>query len=338
VNTPQANNSPVTEASPTTSTDNGTGVSYESSYEARAAAVFGNDFDTSSQAADEAPVSSPNAAPPDAAPAASADDVDEATQARRQRLAQLRQQEAASVDAKAQKRQHEELQQRLAAAEKRAEEAERMAALRVDPEALDERGFFEAAAKAKVTPQRLAEYLKQQAENPELLAARAAETALTPKLSEMEKRIAEKEARLDAFLQQQEQAAEAASERAAFQHFAAYTTANAVTSPRSAAFLREFGPEEFQKIATSVAASVPPNAGPQALLDSLEENFARLARVYAGSPAAAKQSIPQHNPGAAQPMTTVSNTLAQQRASVVNEDADWASLPFEERSARVFGR
>jgi hypothetical protein len=338
VNTPQATNqAPV--AAPTTPADNGTGVSYESSFEARSASVFGNDPDTSSQAADEAPgSSSPNAAPPDAAPAASVDDVDEAAQARRARLAQLRQQEAASVDAKASKRQHEELQQRLAAAEKRAEEAERMAALRVDPETLDERGFFEAAAKAKVTPQRLAEYLKQQAENPELVAARAAESAISPKLTEIEKRIAEKEARLDAFLQQQEQAQQDAAEREAFHQFAAFTTANAVTSPRSSAFLREFGPDEFQKVATSVAATLPPNAGPQALLDSLEENFARLARVYAGSPAAAKQSIPQSNPGAAKPMTTVSNTLAQQRASVVDEDADWASLPFEERSARVFGR
>ncbi len=338
MNNPSA--SPAASPTQTSGTGVSTGepaTSYEASFEERSAAIFGNDEASSSKAADEPAAAAPSPAPstPADSPVAS---EDEAAAARRERLAKLQAQEAASVDAKNRTKADNELRQRLAAAEKRADEAERMAAQRIDLTNLTEAQFFEHAARAKVTPQRLGEWLREQTQNPELAASRAVETALQPKLTEIEKRLAEKEARLDAFLAEQANAASAREESEAFQQFATYTASNAVTSPRAAAFMREFGPEEYRKVATSVAASLPPNAGPQALLDSLEENFAKLARVYAPSGAAAKPSIPQHTPGAAKPMTTVSNTLAQTRASVVNEDTEWASLPFEERSARVFGR
>lgn len=63
-----------------------------------------------------------------------------------------------------------------------------------------------------------------------------------------------------------------------------------------------------------------------------------LARIYSAGQAVstAKPSVPPTNPAAARAPTTVSNTLAQTRASVVDEEAEWASLPFEERSARLF--
>lgn len=335
------NNPSASPASPAATSGNGVAPateaapSFESSFEARSAALFGTD-DASSQAADDPAAATPPPASPDAAASPVASEDDAAAAARRERLAKLQAQEAASVDAKNRSKADNELRQRLAAAEKRAEEAERMVALRIDPSTLDERSFFEAAAKAKVTPQRLGEWLREQTQNPELAASRAVETALQPKLTEIEKRLAEKEARVDAFLAQQEQREADAQEAQAFQSFATFTANNAVTSPRAAAFMREFGADEYRKVATSIAAALPPNAGPQALLDSLEENFAKLARVYAPSGAAAKTSIPQSNPGAAKPMTTVSNTLAQTRASVVDEDTEWASLPFEERSARLF--
>lgn len=335
MNQPSASPAP---AAPAENTGSGVSVGpstattdYESDFEARSASVFGNA--PSSQAADE------EAAPPAPSEATVASPVaseDEATKARRERLAKLTADEARSVDAKAQKKEQDELRQRLERAEKRAEEAERMAAQRIDITNLTESQFFEHAAKAKVTPQRLGEWLREQTQNPELAASRAAEAAVTPKLTEIEKRIAEKEARLDQFLAQQAQQAADAEEAQAFQSFASFTASNAVTAPYSANFLNQAGADQFRKVATSIAATLPPNAGPQALLDKLEENFAQLARIYAPSGATAKPSTPQPNHGAAKPMTTVSNTLAQTRASVVDEDAEWASLPFEERSARLF--
>jgi hypothetical protein len=309
---------------------NGSGV-YQSSLEERSAALFGT--------ATSEPVVDPSGAAPPVEPAASAadsGDADAQRQARREALAKLADRERSSVDAMAHKRQNEELSQRLAAAEKRAEEAERMAGQRIDMQGLTEDQFFEHARNAKVTPQRLGEWLREQMANPELAAARAATSAVDPKISALEKRIAEQQEQIQSFLQGQQSAHAQAEEERAIHEFTSYAVNNATTSPRTAAFLREFGHEDFVKLATSAAAMVPPNAGPQAVLDEIEDNLARLARIYAGSPAAANPSTPKPNHGAAKPMTTVSNTLAQTRASVVDEDADWATLPFEERSARLF--
>ncbi len=319
--TEQANN-----AAPT---DNGTGVSVQS-FEDRSAAAFG---DAPAQTAD-ATVTGASPSQTDS-PAVSAED---AAKARRERLAKAAADMRASVDAKAQKREDAELRQRLAAAEKRAEEAERMRDQRIDISTLTEPQFFEYAAKAKVAPARLAEWLKEQSEHPELAAHRAAESAVAPKLTEWEKRIAAKEAELDQIIEHQRRSVVDAEEHAAFQEFAAFTASNAVTSPYSAAFLQRKGAGEFKKLALSAAARVPPGAGAQAVLDHIEENLSLLAEIYAPPGAPAKASNPHPIPGAAKPMTTVSNTLAQQRASVVDEDDSLSGLTFEERSARVFGR
>lgn len=333
MNNPSA--SPASPAPAAAPADNGTGVTFESSFEARSASVFGNDEGTSSQAADESAASPPTAQPSADASAVASDD-EAAAVARRARLAQLSAKESASVDDKNRAKEGNELRAQLAAANKRADEAERMAAQRIDFASLDERSFLEHAAKAKVTPQRLGEWIREQSANPELAASRAVEGAIDPKLAPIREELAQTKAQLQAFLDAQQSAAADREEAEAFHSFATYTAGNTATSPRAAAFLREYGAEEYRKVATSIAATLPPNAGPQALLDSLEENFAKLARIYAPAGATAKPSIPQPNPGAAKPMTTVSNTLAQTRASVVDEETEWASLPFEERSARLF--
>ncbi len=122
------------------------------------------------------------------------------------------------------------------------------------------------------------------------------------------------------------------------QEFASYTHQNANDAPFSARFLHNFGVNEFSKLAQSAAASVPPGAGWQAVLDTIEENLSSMAQIYALQNGSAQQR-PQASPpnrAAAKAPTTVSNSLAQERASVVDEQADWGSLPFEERSARLF--
>ena len=143
------------------------------------------------------------------------------------------------------------------------------------------------------------------------------------------------------FLRQQEEQRAAYQEAQAVHQFTAYTQSNAADAPYASAFLREFGPDEFATVARSAAQSVPPNAGWQAVLDVIEDNLSGMAKIYAANPAAIQQrpqAPSKQVPAAAKAPTTVSNSLAQERASVVDEDTNWGSLSFEERSAKVFGR
>lgn len=333
MNVPTQQSAPQQTAPTTTNAD---GVTHVPSIEERSAAVFGPDTPPS-QAADDS--SGTNAAPspseaPGGSPAASAGDP---AAERRARLAALKEGERQRVDAQARHRQSEELATRLAEAERKAKEAEERAKSAINPSELNEEKFFELASSLNVPPQKLGEWIRDRMTNPEAAAAQAAARAIDPKLSAIEKRLAEKEAQLDAFLAQQRAQAEQAEEMRAAQEFFRFTESNAATAPHSARFLSKFGPAEFHKVAVSAAAMVPPHAGAQAVLDQIEENLATLAAIYSGD-APGTQQRPAHtpNPAAAKAPTTVSNTLAQQRAAVVDENADWASLPFEERSARLF--
>lgn len=331
MNTPTQQSAP--EQTATTSSDDG--VTHVPSIEERAASVFGPD--APSEAADD---TSGAAAPtPSAAgdsPAASAGAPDAAAE-RRARLAALQEQERARVDAQAKHREAEELRHRIAEAERRAKDAEERAKSSIDPKALTEEQFFDLALQLNVPPDKLAGWMRDRLTNPELAAAQAAARAVDPKLSALEKRLAEKEAQLDAFLNEQRAQAAQAEEARAFHEFMQFTSTNATTAPHSARFLEKFGPQEFQKVALSAAAMVPPHAGAQAVLDQIEENLATLAAIYSGAtPAPQQRPAPTPNPAAAKAPTTVSNTLAQTRAAVVDEDANWSSLPFEERSARLF--
>lgn len=309
------------------------------SYEERVARVFGDDDASSAQPADGSDASAPS--PVAVAPAASAPDP--VAEERRTRLARLEAEERQRVDAQAKHREVDTIRAKLADAEKRAKELEERGKSLVDPASMNEESFFDMARRLNVPPQKLGEFLREQMTNPELVAARAATREIDPKLSALEKQVSEQNAMIQKFLAEQQSSAVQREEMQAAQEFGSYVAANEVVAPRAAAFLREFGGQEFYTLALSAAAKLPEGAGAQAILDRVEEDIVaneeraqRLARVYAPSGATQQRPAPTPNPAAAKAMTTVSNTLAQQRASVVDEDAEWASLPFEERSARLF--
>lgn len=302
----------------------GTGISFEE----RSAAAFDalGDGVPAEQQADAAPV----------APAPPAEDKLAAE--RRERLAKLAAEERSKVDAKARMREQDQLRARLEAAERKAAEAERIAQQRIDITALNEEQFFEYAQRANVTPQRLGEWIRERMANPEIAAAQAARKVLDPEVASLREELAALKAAREADLREREAYQAQVQEQRAAQEFFEFTASNSESAPRSAAFLREFGPQEFHKVALAAAARVPPGGGAQAVLDQIEENLSMLARIYSAGQAVstAKPSVPPTNPAAARAPTTVSNTLAQTRASVVDEEAEWASLPFEERSARLF--
>lgn len=304
------------------------------SYDERAASAFG---DPSSETAAD-PSAPP--APLEGSTAASGDEAAKRAARRKQldaTLAQMRQ----SVDAQARHRQAEEAIRRAAAIERENDELKRQVAERVDPSTLTEQGFFDLAKKLQVAPKKLGEWLRLQAESPEVIATQAAQRALDPKLSELEKRLAEQDAyikRIDADRATEKATAEAYARGASM---IAFTEAASAQAPFAAQFLKQHGPEEFITLANSAAASVPMGPGwEQGVLDLVEDNLTLLLKPYLSQQAAApqqKQAPTPPNPGAAKPMNTVSNTLAQSRASVVDEEADWAALSYDERAARLFG-
>lgn len=324
--------SEVNQAPAAAPTSQPTAPSYEASFEERSAALFGT-----SETAGEPGASS--VAPADAAsPAASVepDAVTKARQERRAQLEKLRAEERAKVDSMSAIRERDELRRQLQEERERA----KAYATHIDPTKLTKDQFFELASKnPDLSPQELGEWLRERMANPEAAAAQAAKRAVDPELAQLKRLVEEQKAQIDSFMQTQQQSHAEAVERQAAEQFYAFTRENAAIAPTSASFLENFGPDEFYKLAHRAAQVVPPHAGPQAILDEIEENLSRLAKVYT-APSAGQQQRRQApltpSSAAAQAPTHVTNSLAQQRSSVVDEDKDWASLSFEERSARVF--
>ncbi len=325
MNNPTQQSSPSAPSEASTS-GNGVAVVRIPSLEERSNAAF--DI-ASADAAGE-----PGTSPTDST--AGAAGVDEATAARAARRAtyeKLQAEERQRVDAQAKHREHDALRKRLDEAERRAEASKD----HVDPSKLDETAFFEMATKLNVTPQKLGEWLRERMTNPELAAAQAATRVVDPKLSEMRQQLEAQQKVINDFMSNQATQREQAEERHYTEQFHAFTRENTATSPYASRFLELHGPEEYARIATAAAGNVPEGAGAQAILDEVEDRLARLAQIYAPQGAPQQRAAPTYpNPAAAKAPTTVSNTLAQTRASVVDEDADWAALPFEERSARLF--
>lgn len=307
----------------------GSGVAVIPSLEERSAAAFGL-----SEAAGEA--GTPPGNPADAASPAASGEPDAVAKARAERraaLEELKAKEREKVDTKRAIQERDQLRKQL------EEERERAKAYstHIDPSKLTKDQFFALAEKnPDLTPQELGEWLRERMANPEAAAAQAAKRAVDPELAQLKQQLAEQKAFIDQFMQSQTQAHEEAIERQAFDQFNAFTRENAQVAPYSARFLEKHGPEQFYKLVRSAAQAVPEHAGPQAILDEIEENLTQLGAIYQAESAPKRQVANTPPRAAVQAPTHVTNTLAQQRSSVVDEDTDWASLTLEERSARLF--
>ncbi len=309
----------------------GSGVTLVKSFEERSLDAFGP---SESAAADGGEASASPAASTAAAVSGEPDPLAKARAERRAALEKLKDEERRRVDWLATERERD----RLAAENAELKSKSEAYAKYVDPTKITKEQFFQLAQQnPDITPKDLGEWLREQMANPELAAQQAAKAHVDPKIAALEKRLADQQAVIDQFMQKQEAASAEAVERAAAQEFFAFTSENAATSPVSARFLQEYGPDEYYKVACSAVRNLPKGAGPQAILDEIEEKLGSLQKLYAPVQSTQQRpSTPQPQNAAAQAPTHVSNSLAQQRSSVVDEDADWASLPFEERSARLF--
>lgn len=279
-------------------------------------------------------------ATPTAAPPPAADDVQARTEARRARLAQLNREEASHVDRLAQVRAQDKLARDLAAAQKRAAELEASAKTRVERDALkDPMMALQILEEVGLDPVRLAEATRERIANPERVAAQAAARAVDPKIAAMEKALAEANERINAFVQQQ-QAQQRAAEEQAQAHAFLDSVAKSEEHPLAGRFLSKGGAAEFLRLADRAASELPEGVGAQALLDHIEEKLTtegrRIAQQFAELYDLTPSQAPAPQPHAAAQATTLTNSLAQTRASVV-EPEDWSSLPYEERVARAKG-
>lgn len=307
-----------------------TPTDYESSFDARSAAIFG----TSETAGD---AGAPSHSPADAASPAVSAEPDANAKARAERRAaldKLKAEERSKVDAMAAIRERDELRRQLASYEAKVKETDG----RIDPKSLTKEQYFALAKQLPdLSPQELGDWLREQYANPEAAAATAAKRAVDPELAQLRQLVERQQAAIDGFMQSQTKAREEAIERQAYDQFFAFTRENAQTAPYSARFLEKHGPEQFHQLVRSAAQVVPEHAGPQAVLDEIEEKLTQLGSIYQAQSAPNRQvANTPSRPAAVQAPTHVTNTLAQQRSSVVDEDTDWGSLPFEERSARLW--
>lgn len=273
-----------------------------------------------------------------ASPAASVepDALAKARADRKAKLAELNAKSRSAVDAKAAMKENEILRRKLAETEERT----KAYATYVDPTKLTKEQFFALAQQnPELSPQDLGNWLREQMADPTAAAARAAKTAVDPQIAKLQEALDAANAKIDGFMQKQQTAAEQAQERAALEQFAGFTAQNAATSPLAARFLEQHGVEEFHALTMGAADALPPNAGPQALLDEIEDRLTELGKIYAAGPANQQRmqaTTPRPNHAAAQAPTHVTNSLAQQRSGVVDGSAQLAKLSLIERANLAF--
>lgn len=319
----------------TTQTTNEAPAELSGTVEERADAIFGPDViddgsdgdEVSADAAAAAPAPAPAVEPP-------VEDANAKARAeRRAKLAELNAKTRANVDSRAAQREAEQLRQQLA-------EANARAAQLVDPTALDPLKIIELGQRSGHSPQAIAEALKKAMGSPELAAAHAAKQAVDPVVAKLQSDLSAALRRIDSFEQSQQTARAQAEEDAAHQSFAAYTQQNVSTSPLAARFLEQHGPAEFRRLTEGATQDLPPGVGAQAVLDEIEDRLTALGKIYA-APAAPQRT--QANPTrplgtATQAPTHVTNSLAQTRSSVVDEEAALQDMPYEERASYIFSR
>lgn len=314
----------------------------ELTVEQRADALFGPDVtdDGEDVAATE------EAAPAEAAPAAEKTPEQLAAERKARRdatLADLKAKTREGVDAKSARSEAESLRRQL------ERERQERAGL-IDPRGLTPLQILELGQQAGHTPAQIAEALKAARENPELAAAHAARKVVDPEIQQLRQQLYQERQERERFEQQYRTAQERAEEDAAHQTMVSFASENAATAPYSSSFIKAHGAGKFRKAVEHVLSEgMVVGAGSQAVLDAVEDFLIEEYRTtqqglsaWTPTAAAATQRTQANNPRslgtATQAPTHVTQSLAQQRSSVVDEEAALQDLPYAERAAAVFRR
>lgn len=274
--------------------------------------------------------STPTPAETPNAKSGSGPDLSKAREERAARLAKLMAAEAAAVEEqgrraapdKAARAEMGEMEE-LRAAAARAKELEAVFA--------DEEAFFRYA-RGRVSPERLAEHIRSQLEDPSRAAAEEARRALSPEMHALKQQLDAQNAQIAELLRERQSQAVESVEQQAQDAVMASLDAGKETMPLSAGFVAKHGRNEFLKLVYAAADRLPEGSDEQALLDTVE---AYLEQLVGFVPAPATQATPSRaTPPAAAKAKTLSNSLASARASVVEDEEDFVE-DYNERVRRA---
>lgn len=276
--------------------------------------------------------SDPKADPKAAAKPAEPGEEDKRREERRARLEKLATETRAKADKSHEQRKHRETEKQ------KETELETLRRRVVELEALesatkDEASYIEYAAKKNYDPTKLGEYIRSRLTNPELVAERKVQSALSPleqRLKELqdatERRIQEVEQREQRLRTEQEQRETAST-------FVAQVRSSERTAPLTAAFLDRHGEQGLIAFANQLIVPLLPETATLTDLHDAIEQFLDDVQPRKAAQATTSNGTKKTPNGTATPKT-LTNDLASQRASVTEEE-DLSDLPLEERVARV---
>lgn len=254
-------------------------------------------------------------------------------------LAALKAKTREGVDAKTARSEVETLRRQI--------EQERQArAGLVDPRGLTPLQILELGQLAGHAPDSMVEALKAAKDNPEF----AVRKVVDPEIQQLRQQLHQERQQREQFENQYRAAQERAEEDRVHQEMVTFASENAPTAPYSASFLKAFGAGKFRSAIEHVLEQGRVvGSNQQAVLDAVEDFLIEEHRTtqqglsaWTPTAAAAPQRTQANHPRslgtATQAPTHVTNQLAQQRSSVVDEEAALQDLPYAERSALVFKR
>jgi hypothetical protein len=256
----------------------------------------------------------------------------QATQDRLARIARVR----AAHDVERQKRAQE--QQRRQQQQQASSEVETLRKRLADLEPLanipkSEEALLSWAESQGMSSEKLVQYMRQRLTDPAAIAKQQAKTEADQLREEMRRQREEFEAwKRSTEEKEQERVAQYHAERKAHE-FLQRSHASKESHPLTAQMLAKFGPQGLVAYANQfVAPLLPADYDIEQLHDHVEQ---LLFETQLGSPAASPQVQPANPPsaknGAGQPVTTLGNAVAAERASV-REEIPLHKMPLDERA------
>ncbi len=195
----------------------------------------------------------------------------------------------------------------------------------------------------KVTPEKMSRFFLEQGQ-PEKVAERRAKAAQEPVTSELTKLREEMAALKKEAADKDAKAAAVVARTAAEKDFSQRVLDNKAEAPLAARFM-ERRPKDFFEMADSTATRLMAAAEAEGRTASWDDvirsinkdlsDFRSVVDEDAAAPVAPSTQKTGKNSAAAKAPTTVSNSAASERSVILDEDAKWESLPFDERVKRA---
>lgn len=259
-----------------------------------------------------------------------------AAEDRKERLASLRDKERALAAKRAEKRPRQIAPVAAAPAPQAAPAAtlsEGQIAVDIS-EIASPAGLMRIAQRMKVDPVKFGASIREFLSDPEAQQTAETKRIVDPVLQEARDMIAALQAERDSFRAERTNSQKQAEGAQAASTFVAFATSNAEQAPLAASYMKHRGADALLDLADQACSGLPQGAGPQAILDAVEDALYELSTSLGIKPSSpprnAKTAISQ-KPTA----QGISNRAASERTEIVDEDARWSRMSVEERAAEL---